>query len=429
MKLFVDLSPFKYSGAFTRLWIGNAVAGIGTQMTLVAVALHIFELTESTLAVSMVALFSLGPMIVAGLFGGMLADVYDRRKVALSAAVVAWISTAGIAAIAWGNIDLLWPLYLLTTVNAVAGTIMSAARSAIMPRLLPSDLLPAAAALNGISMGVMVTVGPAVAGVLVATVGLSWTYTVDVLLFSVAFLGIFTLPAILPEGEAERPGLQSLREGWEFLKQSPNVRMTFILDIVAMTFGNPRVLYPAAGALLLGGGAVTVGILTAALAAGALLSSLLSGPLGGVRWQGRAIGRAITVYGACIAGFGLVLLTIHLGWWGEAGEGMSVHVGAVVASCVFLAGAGAADNVSSVFRTTILQTAVPDAMRGRLQGLFIVVVTGGPRVGDLYVGLLAATALLWFPPLLGGVLIVVIVAAAMRRTRSFAEYDALAPTP
>ncbi|GAA3597297.1 MFS transporter [Klugiella xanthotipulae] len=427
--LFVDLAPFRASRAFTRLWVGNSVAGIGSQMTIVAVGFHIYDLTHSTLAVSLVALYSLLPMIVAGLLGGMLADAHDRRTVALWSAVVAWLCVGGLAVVAWGGLDLLWPLYLLTTVNAVASTILSAARSAIMPRLLPADLLPAAAALNGIGMGVMVTVGPALAGVLVSSVGFGWTYSVDVVLFTVAFLGILTLPPIVPDGTAEAPGWRSLREGASFLRHAPNVRMTFLLDIIAMTFGFPRVLYPALGAILMGGGAVTAGILTAAFACGALLSSVFSGPLGSVRWQGRAIGRALTVYGICILGFGTVVLTMALGWWGPTGTVGEARVAPIMWGCLFLAGAGAADNVSSVFRTTILQSAVPDAMRGRLQGLFIVVVTGGPRVGDLYVGLLATTALLWLPPLLGGVMIVLLVAILMRTVGSFARYDAQAPTP
>ncbi|MCX7521270.1 MFS transporter [Microbacterium sp. STN6] len=428
--LFVDLAPLRESPAFARLWIGSSISGIGSQLTIVAVGLQIYDLTGSTLAVALVALFALGPMIVFGLYGGMLADAFDRRRIALVSAIVAWSSTATIAALAWLHVESVWPLYLLTTVNAVASTVIGSTRAAILPRLLPARLLPAASALTGISSGVMITLGPALAGVLVASVGYGWTYMVDVVLFVSAFLGIATLPSIVPEGDIVKPGLRSLADGARFLRRAPNVRMTFIVDIVAMTFGQPRALFPAVGALVLGGGAVTVGILTAAFAIGALISSVFSGPLGHVRRQGRAIGRAITAYGASILAFGAVLGVMQLGGMTHATTDFArVSVPGLALATLFLAAAGASDNVSAIFRMTILQTAVPDAVRGRIQGVFTVVVTGGPRVGDLYAGILATVIALWFPPALGGFAIVVILAVLMRVQRGFRQYDSFAPEP
>jgi MFS family permease len=292
--------------------------------------------------------------------------------------------------------------------------------------LLSKRLLPAASALNGMSVGVMVTVGPALAGVLVATVGFGWTYTTDVVLFLSAFAGIFSLPRLAPEGEVQRPGLASLRYGLDFLRSAPTVRMTFIADIIAMTLGQPRVLFPAVGAVVLGGGAVTVGMLTAAGAVGALLSSLLSGKLGGIRWHGRAVRTAIVAYACFIAAFGAVLAVVSL----VAGQHYSATHANFVAigiAGLMLAGAGGADNVSSIFRQTILQTAVPDNMRGRLQGVFTVVVTGGPRIGDLFAGIVTAAAAIWVPPLLGGLLIIVFLSLLMRTQRDFLSYDAIAP--
>ncbi|WP_244256017.1 MFS transporter [Rathayibacter sp. VKM Ac-2760] len=419
----VDLSPLRESPAFARLWAGNVISGIGGQMTIVAVGLHIYDLTGSTLAVAMVGVVALVPTVLAGLYGGMLADAFDRRLVLLLAAIVAWGSTAGIAALAWLGAETPLTLYLLTAVNAVATTIIGATRMTVAPRLLRLELVPAAAALGGIAGGVEVTVGPALAGVLVASSGFAITYTIDVVLFLFAFLGIAGLPALVPEGERQRPGLESLRYGLRFLRGAPNIRLSFLVDIVAMTFGQPRVVFPAAAALLLGGGAVTVGILTAAYAVGALLSSVFSGRLTGVRRQGIAIGRSIQVYGLLIAGFGGVLLVAAL----VEHDASAPNLGLIGAASVALAGAGAADNVSSIFRQTMLQTAVPDNMRGRLQGIFIVVVTGGPRVGDLYTGLLASLALLWLPPLAGGLAIIAILAAVLRLSPGFRRYDALNP--
>ncbi|MCU1478538.1 MAG: transporter [Subtercola sp.] len=429
---FVDLTPLRASPPFARLWVGGAISGIGGQMTIVAVGLHIYDLTGSTFAVSLVGVFALVPMIIFGLYGGVLADTFDRRLVALVSAIVAWVSTATLAGIAWGHVDVVWPYYVLSTVIAVAATVIGATRQSIVPRLLPKELLPAASALNGISMGAMITIGPALAGVLVATVGIQWTYTVDVILFVAAFLGIFSLPRIIPEGTQGRAGFSAVADGIAFLKSAPNVRMSFIVDIVAMTFGQPRVLFPAVGAVLIGGGAISVGLLTAAVAVGALLSSVFSGRLGHVRWQGKAIGRAITVYGAFILAFGVVLLITALQNPELHSIGDSIadaNVVALIAAFIFLAGAGAADNVSAIFRSTLLQAAVPDNMRGRIQGVFTVVVAGGPRVGDAYIGILAAFAAVWFPPLLGGILIIVIIGVLVRASPRFRHYDAQNPLP
>ncbi|WP_258060396.1 MFS transporter [Rathayibacter sp. AY1A3] len=420
----LDVSPLRESPAFARLWAGNVISGIGGQMTIVAVGLHIYELTGSTLAVALVGVVALVPTVIAGLYGGMLADAFDRRLVLLLAAVVAWGSTAGIAALAWLGAETPLSLYVLTAVNAVATTVIVTTRMTLAPRLLRTELVPAAAALGGIASGVEVTVGPALAGVLVASSGFAITYTIDVVLFLAAFLGIAGLPALVPEGERQRPGLESLRYGLGFLRGAPNIRMSFLVDIVAMTFGQPRVVFPAAAAVLLGGGAVTVGALTAAFAIGALISGVFSGRLTGVRRQGLAIGRSIQVYGAFVVAFGAVLLGAAL----VQHDASAPNAVLIALAAVALAGAGASDNVSSIFRQTMLQTAVPDNMRGRLQGVFIVVVTGGPRVGDLYTGLLASLALLWLPPLAGGLAIIAILAAVLRLRPGFRGYDALHPT-
>jgi len=426
--LFVDVRPLRRSPAFARLWFGGAISGIGGQMTIVAIGLQVYDLTGSTLAVSGVALFALLPMVFFGVYGGMLADVVDRRLLALLSAIVAWGSTLCIALLAWFQVDNVWLLYVLATVNSVAATVISSTRMAIYPRLLDRELLPAASALGGISTGVMVTVGPALAGVLVAAVGFGWTYSVDVVLFVFAFLGILTLPSIVPEGEAAKPGWASIVEGLRFLRTAPNVRMSFIVDIIAMTFGQPRVILPAAGALLIGGGAVTVGVLTAAFAIGALVSSVFSGPLGHVRLQGLAVGRSVIVYGAFILALGAELALLTTGWFGSADAGHP-NIPAIVIASVLFAGAGAADNVSAIFRQTILQTATPDTMRGRIQGVFTVVVTGGPRLGDLYAGAAAALVALWFPPALGGLVIIAAVVILLRLQPTFRHYDAMHPEP
>ncbi len=427
---FIDLRPFAASPAFTRMWIGSTLAGLGGQLTIVAVMLQMYELTGSTFAVAMIAVAGLLPMILAGLYGGMLADAFDRRRVALIAATVTFGSTALLAVLAWGQWETVAWLYLLTVVNSSANTIVMASRQAIVPRLIPRELLPAASALNGITVGIMVMAGPALAGVLVAFTGYAWTYTIDVVLMLSLFLGLWTLPSIRPEGAIVRPGLESLRDGWRFLKRASNIRLQFVLDIVAMTFGQPLALFPAIGALLLGGGPITTGALTASIAAGAFLSSLFSGPAGRVRHHGLGIERAIVVYGGAMAAFGLVLGAAALGWFAPPHvDADTPNIVMIVAATLTLVVAGGADNISSIFRNTMVQAAVPDAIRGRLQGVFIVVVAGGPRVGALYAGVLATLTTLWFPPLLGGFVIVGLVTFLVRLSPRFRAYDADNPTP
>ncbi|GIG28020.1 MFS transporter [Cellulomonas marina] len=429
----VDLSPLRASPSFARMWAGTAVSTVGTQLTVVAVGLQVYELTGSTLAVSGVGLAALVPTVLAGLYGGVLADALDRRRLLLVAAVVAWCATATIAGLAWAGHEGVGALYALTALTATAGTVLGATRMAVVPRLLPPHLLPAAAALGGITGGLAVTAGPALAGVLVATAGFPLTYTVDVVLFLGAFLGIVQLPPVRPEGERVRAGMGSVVQGLRFLATAPTVRASFVADIAAMALAQPRVLFPAAGAAVLGGGAVTVGVLTAAGAVGAVLSGLLSGRLTGTRRQGVAIARAIQVYGAAVAAFGVVL-AVAAATDPAAGTGSVLRAEGlrpvpVAAAALLLAVAGAADNVSSIFRQAVLQQAVPDHLRGRLQGIFIVVVTGGPRVGDLWTGVLATLLAVWLPPLLGGALVVVALAVLLARQPGFRAYDARHPTP
>jgi MFS family permease len=440
---FVDITPLRVSPAFARLWFGGAISGVGAMLTVVAVGLQVYDITESTFAVSLVGGISLIPMIIAGLWGGMIADAFDRKLVLLVSALVGWGSTIGLAVIAFFDSGLetgpagdvpVWPLYVLATLSSVAATVQMATRASVTPRLIPAELVPAASALNGIAFGFQLTLGPALAGVLVAAVGFGWTYLVDVVLFTTMFLGIITLPRMAPSEGVERPGWKSLKQGIDFLRHAPNIRMSFIVDIVAMTFGRPHVLFPALGVLVFGGGPITVGVLTAAMAVGTFLASLFSGPVGHVHRHGLAVARAITIYGGFVLLFGLAVLGMELGlaggWVADVGESFAaVNPVALGIAAFAMLGMGASDEISAIFRGTMLLMAAPDGMRGRLQGIFTVVVTGGPRIGDLYIGVFATAVALWFPPVLGGILIIVLIAVLVRAQRSFRVYDARTPTP
>ncbi len=450
----VDLAPLRENRTFARLWIGNSIGAVGAWMTNVAVGIQIYAITESTFAVGLVGGISLAPMIVAGLWGGMLADVFDRRRVLMIAALAGWGATLSLVALSTadaissrggGDHISVWPFYIATTLTAVAATVRHAAGSSVVARILPPRLVSRAVALNGISFGIALTLGPAFAGVLAASVGLPWTFATDALLFTAAFVGIWGLPRLPRLGEPVVAGWAVLREGLSFLKRAPNIRMSFIVDIVAMTFGRTYALFPALGALVVGGGALTVGALTAAGAAGTILTSVFSGGIARVHRQGVAITRAITVFGGFAAAFGAIALWAERSGHDAAPGWGGIHWPFLVALAVAMAGMGASDEVSAIFRQTIIIQGAPDHMRGRLQGVFIVVVTGGPRVGDMYVGVLAVAVGLWFPPLLGGLAIIGLI-AVLARVRfavaggggalpdtapraSFRDYDDRAPTP
>lgn len=427
---FIDLRPLTRYPAFARLWAGNLLGGLGGQLTIMAVMLNMYAITHSDFAVAMIAFAGLGPMIVAGLYGGMLADYFDRRKVALTSASITWLSTGLLAALAWSGQTNEWWLYGLSIVNSASNSIVSATKSAMTPKLVGAEMVPAAAALNGMTMGIMVMVGPALGGILVAAFGYPITYTLDVVLMFSLFFGLWTLPSLKPDGGSHAPGLASLKQGLSFLKRAPNIRMQFIMDITAMTFGHPIAIFPAVGVLVLGGGEITTGFLTAAIAVGTILSGIFSGRVGSIRRQGVGIARAIQVFGVFTLLFGLTLLAAHLGWFANGPvDETHANIALIALACLFLAGTGAADNVSAIFRQTMLQTAVPDEFRGRLQGVFVVVVAGGPRVGALYYGTLATLFAHWVPPVAGGMIIVGIVAILLRTATSFRAYDALDPRP
>jgi len=427
--ILLDLTPLRVSPAYRRLFTGFTLAGVGSQLTVVAIGLQVYALTSSSFSVGLVGLFALVPIIIMGLYGGALIDAHDRRTVALVASGVMWVSGILTALQAWlGNTNPL-VLYLLVTVNSAGFAVVSPARSAIYPRLLERHLLPAANALGVFAFNVALTVGPLLAGFLVAWSGYTLAYGVDVVLFTSALWGLFRLPPIPPEphpdgvsqgSSTRRAGLVSVLDGLRFLGTRPNVRMTFLADFCAMILAMPRALFPAVAVLAFGGGARTVGFMASAVAAGSIVAMVFSGRLGHLRRQGLAVVVCVGLWGVSISGFGIAV--------GSAG-GVLTRSSALWFGLLFLACAGAADSVSAVFRTTILQSATPDHLRGRLQGVFIVVVAGGPRLGDLVSGSVATAYSEAFAAIAGGVACVLAVAALSAWQRGFLRYDAREPTP
>jgi MFS family permease len=403
------------------MWFGTSLSGIGSQLTTVAVGLQVYDLTGSTFHVGLVGLFALVPLAALGLYGGSVVDAYDRRKVIIASSSGLLLVALLFSAQAWLGLENIWLLYALVAVQNGCFAVNSPARTAIIPRLLPTALLPASNALGGLSMSLGMTIGPLLAGLLVATSGFTGAYSIEVVMLVVSLTTLVTLPPLPPEGEVRRSGLRSVLEGLSFLRTRPNVRMTFLVDIAAMALSMPRVLFPAIGASLIGGGATTVGILSAAIAVGSIVAGLLSGRLGQVRRQGLAVLVSVIGWGLAITAFGVTVALSS----GPAVDGGADRMLWPAVGCLALA--GAADMVSGVFRTTILQAATPDALRGRLQGIFIVVVAGGPRLGDLLVGTMANLTRESVAAIAGGLACVIVVTALALGQPRFARYDAREP--
>ncbi|WP_433251255.1 MFS transporter [Streptosporangium sp. CA-135522] len=370
-RLAVDIRPLSVP-AYRRLWAGQGVSFIGFQLTSVAVSAQIYDITESSFWVGMLGPANLVPLVVFGLWGGAVADAVDRRRLLLVGALVAWTATLALLVQAAMKSTSVGLLLATVAVHATGFAITGPTRGAIIPRLVPTELVPAANTLNFLAGAVGTVVGPLVGGIVLAQGGFAAAYLIDALLFGAGFYAAVRLPQLKPVGEVTRPGLRSVVDGLSYVAGHPVVMMSFVVDIIAMAFALPRALFPEIVAERFGGSLIAFGWLSASMAIGSVLGGLMSGWVGRVRHQGLALTFVIAAWGLSVAAAGLV--------------------GRLWLMVALLAFGGAADLVSAVWRQTILQTHAPDDMRGRMQGVFMVVVAGGPRLGDLRAG---ATAT-WF---------------------------------
>ncbi|MFE0642768.1 MFS transporter [Streptomyces sp. NPDC058877] len=406
-KVLADLTPLRTSAHYRRLWFGSTVSWVGQGMTALAVSLQVYDITRSSFSVGLVGLFSLVPLVVFGLYGGAIADTVDRRKLGLVSASGSAVLSAALAAAAFAGFHHVWFLYGTVALQAVCAALNSPARSSMIPRLLPPEQLRAANALNSMVMTFGTLVGPSLGGLIVGLAGYQTAYLVDAVAFSASLYAMWRLPAMLPERAGGKRA--SVLDGLRFLATRPNLRMTFFSDFCAMILAHPRALFPALAVLWYGGDAKTAGLLVAAPAFGALLGGVLSGWQGRIRHHGQAILLAVAGWGTAITVFGL---TRNL-WLG----------------LLLLALAGYCDTVSMIFRNTMMQVAAPDEMRGRLQGVFIVVVAGGPRLGDFLAGSVANLTSPAVAVVGGGAACVLAVGLLALYGRGFRRYDALDPTP
>ncbi|CAL9676071.1 Enterobactin exporter EntS [Streptomyces sp. enrichment culture] len=365
----MDTRPLRRP-AYRRLWGSTIVTAVGSQLTAVAVPQQIYDITGSSAWVGAASLAGLVPLIVFALWGGAIADTMDRRKLLL-------ITNSGIAVTsllfwlqAFVGLESVGALMLLLAVQQAFWGLNAPARNASIARLVPEDELPAAGALGSTVMQTGQVAGPLLAGALIPVIGLPELYLIDAVALCVTVWAVHRLPSLPPlAGTAvRRAGVKEIAAGFRYISGHTVLLLSFLADIIAMVLGMPRALFPQLASQTYApyGEGLALGLLFAAIPIGAVLGGLFSGTFSRARRHGWMVIGAVLAWGVAIAGFGL-----------------SRNLWVAVA---FLALAGVADMVSMVFRGAILLSAATDEMRGRMQGVFTVVVAGGPRLADVLHG-------------------------------------------
>ncbi|WP_203989919.1 MFS transporter [Sphaerisporangium rufum] len=399
----VDTRPLR-TPAYRRLLLGQGVSFIGFQLTAVAVSAQVYAITGSSLWVGLLGPANLIPLVVFGLWGGAVADAVERRRLLIIGSLVAWSASLALLAHAWSGLGNVYFILAAVAVQSTGFAVTSPVRYAIIPRLLPTEQVAAANTLNFLAGSIGTVAGPLLAGVVLARGGYATAYLLDALLFAAVLYAAVRLPRLAPLGDIARPGLRSVADGLRYIAGRPIVMMSFVVDIIAMAFAMPRALYPELTADRFGGSPVAFGWLSASLAIGSVAAGLFSGWVGRVRRQGAGLVVVIALWGLTVAAAGVA--------------------GPLWLVVALLAAGGAFDLVSAVWRQTILQTYAPDEMRGRLQGVFMVVVAGGPRLGDLRAGATAGAFGLVPAWAGGGLICAVLVLAAGLAVPAFRRYQA-----
>ncbi|MFF3178304.1 MFS transporter [Rhodococcus pyridinivorans] len=398
-RLLADTTPLRNKD-YARLWWAGIVTVIGAQMAVVAVPQQIYEITRNSAYVGLTGVFGLVPLVVFGLWGGALADAMDRRKLLIVTSTGLGVTSLLLWAQAAIGLNNVWVLLCLFSVQQAFFAVNQPTRAAVIPRLLPVGQIAAATSLNMTVVQFGAIAGPLFAGALIPVVGLSTLYLLDAIFLLATLWAVVRLPAIPPLGEVTKAGLRAVFDGFRYLSGQKILLASFVVDIVAMVFGMPRALFPQIAHESFGDpaqGGFALGLLFAAMSVGAVIGGVFSGWLPRVQRQGLAVIVCIVLWGVAMVGFGVAV------WWAEPdGSGLLLWV-----ALFFLAFGGAVDMVSAAFRSTMLQTVATDEMRGRLQGVFIVVVAGGPRIGDVLHGAAAAAAGTAVAAAGGGVLVIV----------------------
>jgi MFS family permease len=401
MRWFIDTTPLRASRDFRRLWIGQAVSFLGTTITTAALPYQVFHQTGSSLAVGLLGVVQLGPLLLFALVGGAFADSIDKRRLLLGVTVTSIGCSGALALNASLEHPQLWLLYVLGAVSSGVFAISFPVLRSLLPMLVDTELRPAAYALQATYASFGMMAGPALGGLLIAAVGLTSAYTVDVGTYVVALIAFAGIAPAPPVAGSRSASTSSVIEGLRFLRGHSVIMSTFGIDLLAMVFGMPRALFPALTERL-GGGPVLYGLLLSSVAGGAFVASLLSGWTIRVKRQGRAVLWAVAAWGAAITVAGLVRVPVLV--------------------MAMLACAGAADMISGVYRSTITADVTPDQIRGRVSGVEIAVYAGGPVLGDVEAGVVGGLLGVPFAIVSGGVACVVSAAVFATRVRSFATY-------
>ena len=414
MRLLADTRPLRYA-SFRRLWVANIVTVIGAQMTVVAIPAQIFHITGSSGYVGLAGAFGLVPLVVFGLWGGSLADIIDRRRLLVISTVGLIVTSAILALIAVLSVDNVWLLLSVFSMQQAFFGLNQPARGALLPSIIPLGLLPAANSLNMTVMTLGAVIGPVLGGALIPLFGYQLLYVIDAVFLFATLYAVIRLPSLPPQKQPDtRSGFKGIVDGFRYLRTNTVVMVSLLVDIIAMVFGMPRALFPQIAAETFDGppeGGIVFSLLFASLAGGSALAGIFSGWVSRVQRQGLAVIVAIAVWGAAMTVFGLSL-ELARGFW----------LTALVVALAAMAVGGGADIVSGAFRQTMLQEAATDAMRGRMQGVFIVVVAGGPRVADVLHGSVAAVTNTTVASVGGGIAVIVLVLACAAIFPTFRKY-------
>ncbi len=386
-RILVDTTPLRESRDFRLLFTGQLISMLGTQLTVVAIPYQVYSMTRSSLQVGAISLAQLIPFIVGALAAGPVGDTADRRRIMVWTAAAMTFTSGAMALNAAMAHPSLAVLYVVSSLAAGLMGFSSTARMASVPGMVERRRLSAAFAMMQIIIQVGTVVGPALSGVLLG-IGLPLVYALDALSFVVACVTSAMLQPIPPSHHAGRLSpWESTKEGLRYLRSRQALQGVYLIDVNAMVFGMPRALFPALADTVFGGGTITLGFLYAAPGVGALIGAVTTGWVSNLRRQGWAVIAAVTVWGASIAVFGLTR-TLWL-------------------ALALLAVAGWADVISAVLRNTMLQTSIPERFRSRLSSIQMAVVQGGPRLGDMESGTVAALTSVEFSVVSGGLACIV----------------------
>ncbi|WP_051386174.1 MFS transporter [Actinokineospora inagensis] len=395
-KVVIDTRPLRIRD-YRRMWVSTVVTAVGSQLTAVAVPKQVYDLTGSSGYVGLTGAVGLVPLLVFGLWGGAIADAVDRRKVMLYSNLGVAVTSGLLWAQAFTQMRSVWVVLVLLGLQQAFVAVNMPARSAAVARLVPPELLPPANALSFTTFTFGMVFGPLLAGALIPVLGLSTLYLIDTVALVVAFSSVWFLPPIPPGENARRQaGISAIADGFRYLALKKLLLVSFLVDIIAMVAGMPRALFPEMAERTFGdppGGGPALGWLYAAIPIGSAVFGLFSGAFARIRRQGAVIAVSIVVWGLAMAAFGLT--------------------SSILLAALFLGLGGGADLISAVHRSSMLQTEATDEMRGRMQGVFTVVVAGGPRIADLVHGWGAAIFGTATAATVGGILVVVLVIATV----------------